>query len=140
MGISMGLNIPVFNKNRNAIAKEHLGLLQDKNQLQRLQISTNESQIQNRNALRFQLNHYFEYKTNINELQAGGVLGLNAQLHDFDPLLQLRFDDKLLKSELLLHEMRFKMLSDWINLLDDLDLLAREPLINFLSEELNTIN
>ncbi len=140
MGVSMGLSIPVFNKNRNAVARENLGLLQDKNQLQKLQILTNESQIQNRNGLNFQLNHYFQYKTNLIKLKEGGLFGLTAQINDFDPLLQLKFEDKLLKSELLLHEIQFKMLTDWINLLDDLDLLAREPLINFLSENLNSID
>jgi hypothetical protein len=139
LGFAMGVTIPIINKNRNVIAKYNLGLIQEKNQLQRLVISTGENQIQNRNALRFQLKHYFQVKTNLGQLQEEGILGLSAQINDFDPLLQLRFEDKLLKSELLLHEIRFKMLTDWINLLDDLDMLAREPLMNFLSEDLNTI-
>ncbi len=139
-GFAMGVTIPVFNRNKNDVARSELSSLEENAKLEAARVSVGLAQQERMSSLRLQLKQYVNITALINDLRREESEQLQLLARNLDPVSGIRSRMQSMRLDLLQQEIRGRILEEWIKLLDELDLLGQDPMVNFLSEALETLD
>ena len=138
-GLALGLTIPLFNKNKDDEARDQLDVLEEEAELQQLKSETADQWVERKESLRLLLSHYKSVVEQLDDLQADSFNTIDT-LNDYDPVPRIKLEMELLKFKLLLSKIRYSILTEWILLLDDSDIIGQLPLRNYLSGSLERLD
>lgn len=139
-GFAVGVTIPVFQKNKDDVARSELNILEEKARLESGLLDRSVSQASRFAALRQQLRLYENASGWLDSLDITGLGPAHLVMRNSDPMSDIRHRIQKNRLELVRQEVKSRLLEQWIQLLDGLDLLAEEPWINFLSEDLKPLD
>lgn len=139
-GFALGVTVPIFNQNKNDVARSELNALEEKAKLEELKSRVSLDQQGRLAALRGQLKMYVRTRELIDSLDAGNRQDIHRIARNFDPVADIRTQMQVQRLALVLQDVREKVMEEWILLLDGMDLLAGEPWINYLSENLERLD
>lgn len=139
-GFAVGVTIPVFNRNKNDVARSELNSLEENARLETMKFSVGLAQQERMATLRLQLKQYVNTTTLINDLKQEETEKSHLLARNLDPVSGIRTRVQAMRLVLLQQEIRARILEEWILLLDELDILGQDPLVNFLSEGLETLD
>lgn len=138
-GLALGITIPLFNKNKDDVARDRLDLIEEEAELQQLKSETADQWAERKESLRLLLKHYKNVIDQLNDLQVESFQTLDT-IHNYDPVPRIKLEMELLKFKLLLSKIRYSILTEWILLLDDSDVIGQIPLRNYLSGNLERLD
>ena len=138
-GIAAGVTIPLFNQNRDDIAREKLKVIERKGALEQFQRRENGRIQAEANMILLQISHYAQTDSLIHEVRKR-QLNLPAALSkDYHPIVELKYQEKLLELEWLKLRIRREVLRQYIAFLDNSGKLSQRPLVNYLSRGLEPV-
>lgn len=138
-GISLGVSIPLFNQNRDDIAKEKLKNIEQQGELEQFQLQEKGKSESKAASLELQFIHYQKIDSLIGELK-NRELNLSTTLaNNYNPVVELKYREKLVQLDLLKVRIKREVLLQYISYLDNNDKLHQRPLVNFLSKDLASL-
>lgn len=138
-GVALGVSIPVFRKNKDDQARSKVQLLEEKSELDLMKIQAEAGFDERRASLRIMLKHYNEIRTQLAAVRSDQFLFLSA-VSNYDPVPLINLESELLKFRILLNKIETSILTEWILLMDQADVLIKSPLRNYLSPEITNLN
>lgn len=133
MGISMGINIPLFNPNKGDMAEKKLDMLQAQSQLVLEKQQAEEEVKRLLSALKNGLERHQKLEQKINNYNISETLAAVNALTKNNPLITLKFNNQLMKLQKVQLQLKKEIYGNYIQLLAASDLLNQKPLVNFLS-------
>jgi hypothetical protein len=135
-GISVGVSIPLFNQNRDDIAREKIKNIEQQGELEQFQLRETGKSTSKAAALELHFTHYQKIDSLISELK-NRELNLSTTLaNNYNPVVELKYREKLVQLDLLKVRIKRELLLQYISYLDNSDKLHQRPLVNFLSKDL----
>ena len=138
-GFAVGVTIPLFNRNKNDVARSELSALEENARLESMKFNLDLSQQERISALRLQLAQYVNTTALVEQLKKEELEASHLLTRNLDPVSAIRTKVQSMRLLLLQQQIRGRIREEWVMLLDELDLLAQAPMVNFLSEGLETI-
>lgn len=139
-GFAVGVTVPIFNRNKNDVARSELATIEEKSKLDQLKVTTARRQQAGLEELRVQLKQYARMQAMVDSLTRSDLEESHLQAKSFDPVSAIRTRVQMSRLQVLLVQARARVWQDWIMLLHDLDMLAEEPWVNFLSDDLKPLD
>jgi hypothetical protein len=137
--ISLGVTIPIVNPNKGDMAKRKLQLIDSEFKLDRtMNQQRNDNMISedriNRLIVRYQ--SLTERVKKLHDEDQGATLAI---IKNGDPKFSLRFNQNLLKLNVLVVQLQRELRMAYLNFLESSDRLQAQPLVNYLSENLERL-
>jgi hypothetical protein len=137
--ISLGVTIPIVNPNKGDMAKRKLQLIDSEFKLDRtMNQQRNDNMISedriNRLIVRYQ--SLTERVKKLHDEDQGATLAI---IKNGDPKFSLRFNQNLLKLNVLVVQLQRELRMAYLNFLESSDRLQAQPLVNYLSENLEQL-
>jgi len=140
VGFAVGVTIPVFNRNKNDVARSELAALEETAKLEAMKFSLDLSQQERMSALRMQLRQYVSTTALVEQLKKEELEATHLLTRNLDPVAAIKTRVQSMRLLQLQQQIRGRIREEWVMLLDELDLLVQSPMVNFLSEGLETID
>ena len=138
-GFAFGVTIPLFNSNRDDVAREKLDQLERQGELEKFQTEEKRKQLTTLAYLQLHFKHYQKMDSLINAFQLRGMNVLTGTSHNYDPVIELKYQEKMIQFEILRTRIKKEILAAYINWLDQADKLQERPLINYLAKDLGQV-
>jgi hypothetical protein len=136
VGIAIGVNIPLFNNNKDDIAREKINQLERYGELQRFQSEETQKLYSTVAELSLHFVHYQKLDSLISQFQDRGLNTLSGLAKNYDPVIELKYQEKIIQFDILKMKIKKEILMAWLNWLDCTDKLQQRPLVNYLSKDL----
>lgn len=133
VGLALGINIPIANQNKENIAREKMNNLELYGELEQFQA---EEKIKIANAVAHLKLHLINYKkldSLIVAVKSKGLNVLTGQSNNYDPVIELKYQEKLIQFDLLKTKIKREVLMEYISFLANSNKLQERPLVNYLS-------
>jgi hypothetical protein len=137
-GVALGVSIPVFKKNKDDQARSKVQLLEEQTELDLMKIQAASGFEEQREALRMKVRHYSEIRELLKTARTDQFSTLSA-VSNYDPVPLMKLEAELLKFRVLLNKIETSILTEWILMLDQADVLIKAPLRNYLSPKITTL-
>lgn len=138
-GIALGINIPISNTNKNDVAREKLAIIERQGELDRFQLEETGRIAQSAFYLKLHLGHYQKLDSLITAVKLRGLNLPTSVANNFDPIIQLKYQEKMLRFDWLKAKIKNEILIQYISFLDNAGKLHERPLVNYLSRDLSRI-
>lgn len=136
--LSFGITIPVTNPNKGDMAKRKLDIIEAEYDLKE-SVSENElDRIILQDRINGLLRRYENLRLRIDEMRQSDFARTLSMIKGGDPLMLVRFDEQVLRLELLLLKIRRDLYLAYVEYLAFSDNIQKRPLVNFLSPALKT--
>lgn len=139
LGIAVGVNIPIFNPNKDKVARERLTMIERQADLDQFQSEEKIKRINSAAYLQLHLRHYQKIDSLTSALKSKGMNALTSVANNFDPMIELKYQEKLIQFDLLKVRIKKEILLQYISYLDNSDRLHERPLVNYLSKNLERV-
>jgi hypothetical protein len=139
MGLSMGINIPLFNPNKADMAEKKLDMLHAQSQLVLEKQQAEEDVKRLLLALKNDLERHQKLEQMINTYNLSETFATINALTKNNPLVTLKFNVQLMKLQKVQLQVKKDIYRRYIQLLAASDLLNQKPLINFFSNGLQPL-
>jgi hypothetical protein len=139
MGFAFGVNIPLFNGNRDDIAREKINQLERQGEFEKFQSEEKQKLLSTLTNLNLHFDHYQKLDSLIRQFQTRGLNALTGVAHNYDPIVELKYQEKLIQFDILKMRIKKEIVYAFINWLDYADKLQQRPLTNYLSKGLVTL-
>jgi hypothetical protein len=136
VGITIGINVPLFNNNKDDIAREKINQLERYGELQRFQSEETQKLYSTVAELSLHFVHYQKLDSLISQFQDRGLNTLSGLAKNYDPVIELKYQEKIIQFDILKMKIKKEILMAWLNWLDCTDKLQQRPLVNYLSKDL----
>jgi hypothetical protein len=137
--ISLGVTIPIVNPNKGDMAKRKLQMIDSEFKLDRsMNQQRNDNLISEERINRLILQHE-SLTERIKKLQDQNQGSTLAIIKNGDPKFSLRFNQNLLKLNIMVVQLERELRRAYINFLESSDRLQAQPLLNYLSENLEQL-
>jgi hypothetical protein len=137
--ISLGVTIPIANPNKGDMTKRRLEVIEAEHKRTDTESAIQVDQMVAREQLRSLIARYREIRKKTEALDVPGLSGSLQAMKENNPVVSLRLAGNVLKLKMLEVKIRQNILLTYIAFLGYTDVIQREPLINFLTDELEHI-
>lgn len=137
--ISLGVTIPITNPNKGDMTKRKLEMIDAQHDLEESKVEVQNEIGASRDELGALIRRYEELDAKIQSLNTGSLSSLLITLKNNNPMALIRFNNNLLKLKTLQLRLKQNILVAYIELLESTDMLQQSPLVNYLSQNLTTI-
>lgn len=138
-GFSVGLNIPIFKENKPAIAERKLDEIELQNEYNTVQYEDSIQKVRDYTHLLNLIEHHQLIAKQKQQLNLPSMTRNLAESEDYDPLVILDLQEAILNLDEILLKSRQRIYMQYLEFLFSYDVLTREPLLNYLSQDLNPI-
>ena len=139
IGYSVGLTIPIFRNNRNQIAERRLDEIELRGEFENEQFQDSVERLLEYEYLKSLIAHHEMVEQKIEEIDLKELTLNLARIEDYDPVSILKMEEGILKLEELRLKSRERVLEQYIEFLFTFNALMQQPLVNYLSENLESI-
>jgi hypothetical protein len=138
-GFAFGVTLPITNPNKDDVAREKLTVLERQGELEQFQSMEKNKRLNASVYLKLHLMHYQQLDSLITAMQQRKMNILTALATNYDPIVELKYQEKLIQFEALKTRIKREILLQYIAYLDSTDKLHERPLINYLNMNLEGI-
>jgi hypothetical protein len=138
-GISAGVTIPLFNQNRDNIAREKLQNIERQGELEQFQLRETGKATSKAATLELHFIHYQKIDSLITELKKREMNLSTTLASNYNPIVELKYREKLIQFDILKIRIKREILLQFISYLDNSDKLHQRPLVNYLSKNLENL-
>ncbi|WP_157593006.1 TolC family protein [Rufibacter tibetensis] len=136
LGISMGINIPLFNPNKGNMAERKLDILEAQSEFT-LEKQIAEEEVKTLlDILANSLDRHQKLEMIIKPYNETNTFGTVNNLTQNNPLIKLKLNAQIFKLKKRQLELKNEIYQSYIKLLSTIDLLNQKPLINYLHNQL----
>ena len=139
LGIALGVTIPISKANKDNVAREKLNVIERQGELEQFQTEEKNKKLNSAVFLKLHLTHYQKLDSLISSIKSRGMNLLTGQANNYDPVIELKYREKLIQFDILKIKIKKEILLQYISFLDNSDKLHERPLVNYLSKELEGI-
>jgi hypothetical protein len=139
IGLAFGVALPIINPNKEDIAREKLTTIERKGELEQFQQQEAAKLLNSKSNLKLHLDHYQKVDSLIQAIQQKQLNLVTALSANYDPLIELKYQEKLVQLDLLKLKIKKQILLQYISFLDNEDKLHQRPLVNYLSKSLESL-
>jgi hypothetical protein len=139
VNISLGITLPLFNPNKGDMAQRQLDVIASKFELDETSREVQRLTSIALERLRQLAVQHERLADKLKKYQEGDMAGVMSMIEEGDPRILVRFDSNVLKLKILQLKVFRDALLSYVGYLHASDLLQRSPIINYLSEDLSTI-
>jgi hypothetical protein len=139
VGIALGVTIPIVNTNKENIAREKLDVLERQGKLDQFESEEKSKRLNSALYLKLHLNHYQKLDSIITAIKTRGLNLLTGLSSNYDPIVELKYREKLLQFDVLKIKIKKEILLQYISYLDNSDKLHERPMLNYLSKDLERV-
>jgi hypothetical protein len=138
-GLAFGITLPIVKLNKDKIAEEKLTMMERQGELDKFQSEEKSERINALAYLKLHLRHYQKMDSLTTAVKSKGMNKLSGVANNYDPVVELKYQEKLLQFDLLKIRIKRQILLQYISFLDNSDKLHERPLINYLSKNLEQL-
>jgi hypothetical protein len=138
-GFAFGVTVPITNPNKDAVAREKLNVLERQGELEQFQFLEKNKKSNASIYLKLHLSHYQKLDSLITAVQQRKMNILTSLATNYDPIIELKYQEKLIQFEALKARIKKEILLQYIAYLDSSDKLHERPLTNYLSGNLERL-
>jgi hypothetical protein len=139
LGLAFGVAIPIINPNKENVAREKLIEIERQGKLSQFQSEEKNKQLNSITNLKLHLDHYQKLDSLVTAVKKRELNLLTGLSNNYDPLIELKYQEKLIQLEILKVRIKGQILLQYISFLDNSDKLHERPLLNYLSKDLERI-
>lgn len=137
-GVALGVTIPVFRKNKDDQARSKVQLIEEQTELNLMKTQAASGFDERRESLRIKVRHYTEIRELLKAIRSDQFSYLST-VRNYDPVPLMKLEAELLKFKVLLNKIETSILTEWILMLDQADVLIKAPLRNYLSPKITAL-
>jgi len=137
--ISLGVTIPITNPNKGDMTKRKLEVIEAQHERDETNAELETNKIVTHEQLKSLLARYRDIHEKIMALNTGTLSSTLNAIKDDNPMATVRFNGNLLKLKSIEAKLKQSILITYIQFLGYTDMIQQQPLINYLSEELDTL-
>ena len=130
---SLAVTIPITNPNKEDVARDKLNGIERQGQLEQFKAEEKSKRLNAAAYLDLHLSHYQKLDSLITSVKNRKMSVLTGLANNYDPVIELKYNEKLIQLELLKVKIKNKTLLQYIDYLDISGKLHQRPLINYLS-------
>ncbi len=139
IGYSVGITIPIFQNNRAQIAERRLDEIELRNEFESEQFQDSVNRVLEYEYLKNLIAHHNQIVKQTEEIDLENLVQNLARVEDYDPIAILEMKEGILKLEEVLLKSKQRVIEQYLEFLFTFDVLTQQPLINYLSENLEPI-
>ncbi len=139
IGYSVGITIPIFRNNRAQIAERKLDEIELRSEFENEQLRDSVNRILEFEYLKNLIIHHNQIVQQTEEIDLENLVQNLARVEDYDPIAILGMKEGILKLEEVLLKSKQRVLEQYLEFLFTFDLLTQQPLVNYLSENIDSI-
>jgi hypothetical protein len=139
IGVAFGVTIPIFNSNKENVAREKMDAIERQGEFEQFQLEEKNKRSNSVAFLKLHLNHYKKVDSLVVSLTSKGLNLLTGLSNNYDPIVELKYREKLAQLDILKAKIRREILLQYISFLDNSDKLHQWPLVNYLSNSFERI-
>lgn len=139
IGYSVGITIPIFQNNRAQIAERRLDEIELRNEFESEQFQDSVNRVLEYEYLKNLIAHHNQIVNQTEEIDLENLVQNLARVEDYDPIAILEMKEGILKLEEVLLKSKQRVIEQYLEFLFTFNVLTQQPLINYLSENLEPI-
>ncbi|GAB5409968.1 MAG: hypothetical protein BalsKO_23330 [Balneolaceae bacterium] len=139
IGYSIGFTIPIFQNNRPQIAERKLDELELKNEYDAEAYQDSIKKQLEYEHLKNLLLHHEMIEEEIDNIDLETLVNNLGRIEDYDPIAILDLEEGILKLDEILLKSKQRVLEQYLEFLFTFDVIIDQPLINYLSDSLESI-
>jgi hypothetical protein len=139
VNISFGITIPVSNPNKGDMAKRKLEIIEAHYDLEESKQEEQADKIMLYDKIARLITQYKNLLSKLTELQNGTLAKTLTTLKNEDPLVMVQFKQNLIKLRVLSVKLKRSIMLTYIEYLNSIDKLQAQPMLNYLSTNLEEI-
>lgn len=139
LGVALGITIPLTKPNKENVAQEKLNVIERSGELEQFQFGERAKKLNSIVYLKLHLAYFQKLDSLITATKAKGMNQLTALANNFDPIIELKYQEKLIQFEVLKIKIKKEVLLKYVSYLDNADKLHERPLRNYLLKNLPTL-
>jgi len=137
--ISLGIAIPITNPNKGDMTRRKLEVIDAQHRRDETELSLQSGKIASRDQIKNLIMRYRNIQKKINALNIGSLSNILGNMKDDNPVVRLRFSENILRLKTIEIKIRQDILVSYIEFLVLTDTIQQQPLINYLTENLEYI-
>lgn len=139
IGYSIGFTIPIFQNNRPQIAERKLDELELKSEFETEQYQDSIRKTLEYEHLKNLILHHKMIEEEVNKIDLETLVNNLARIEDYDPIAILELEEGILKIDEMLLKSQQRVLDQYLDFLFTFDVIIDLPLINYLSDSLESV-
>lgn len=139
LGLAVGVTIPLANTNKENVAREKMNTMELQGELEQFQAEEKIKIATSIANLKLRLDHYKKLDSLIASVKSKGLNLLTSRSNNYDPVIELKYQDKLIQFDLLKSKIKKEVLLQYISFLADSDKLQERPMVNYLSKKFEEV-
>lgn len=139
IGYSIGFTIPIFQNNRPQIAERKLDEIELKSEFETEQYQDSINKLLEYEHLRNLLLHHKMVEEEVDKIDLETLLNNLGRIEDYDPIAILDLEEGILKLDEILLKSQQRVLEQYLDFLFTFDVIIDQPLVNYLSDSLESI-
>lgn len=139
IGYSIGFTIPIFQNNRPQIAERKLDEIELKNEFEAEQYQDSVKKLLEYEHLKKLLIHHKMIVDEVTKIDLDTLVDNLGRIEDYDPIAILDLKEGILKLDEILLKSQQRVIEQYLEFLITFDVIIDQPLINYLSESLESI-
>ena len=137
--ISLGVTIPIANPNKGDMTKRKLDVIEAQHERDETEAELMTDKTGSREQLKNLIARYRDIREKISALNESTLSSTLSAMKEDNPAVSLRFAANVLKLKTLEIKIKQNILITYIEFLGYTDMIQRQPLINYLNEDLEQI-
>jgi len=136
INISFGVTIPITNPNKGDMAKRKLEMIEAEYDLEEAKHESQTDRVILQENVGNLIQRYRSLQLKIDQLEKGNLIQSLSALKGGDPLIVAQYREDIVKLEMLLLKLKREIYFAYIEYLSLADNLQQQPLVNYLSQNL----
>jgi hypothetical protein len=137
--LSFGITIPVTNPNKPDITRRKLQVIEAENDLKESNQESDRDKVILQDKLASTIEQYISLKQKIETLQNSGLAQRLSTIEGGDPLVYVQVNERIARLETLLVKIKHQVYLTYVEYLGFTDRIQNQPLVNYLSPVLDSI-
>ncbi len=139
LGLALGVTIPLANPNKENVAREKMNTMELQGELEQFQLEEKINMASSIANLKLRLDHYQKLDSLIASVKNKGLNLLTGRSNNYDPVIELKYQEKLIQFDLLKAKIKKEVLLQYISFLANADKLHERPMVNYLSKNFENV-
>ena len=139
LGLALGVTIPLTNPNKENVAREKMNTMELQGELEQFQWDEKINIASSIANLKLRMEHYQKLDSLIASVKNKGLNLLTSRSNNYDPVIELKYQEKLIQFDLLKTKIKREVLMEYISFLASSNKLQERPLVNYLSKNFENV-